>query len=278
MIFFVILAAIYGLRHPLRSDETHAQTSITLAGSTSVQPFAELLAEEYMSEQKNIIINVQGGGSSAGARAALSGVAEVGMLSRGLQGDENTLVPTIIAYDAIALIVHPSNLSDSLDITGIRSIFAGEITDWSEVGGKARKIHVVAREEGSGTRGAFDEIIMGETEVTPGAIVQDSNGAVREIIAGDPSAIGYLSLGVVDKRVKAVAIQGVLPSVSTVAENTYKLVRPMILATRESPGKEVRDFINFCLNEKAQGMLAQEGLVPVAQVTSGRLLTPGHDQ
>ena len=278
MIFFVILAAIYGLRHPLRSDETHAQTSITLAGSTSVQPFAELLAEEYMSERRNIIINVQGGGSSAGARAALSGVAEVGMLSRGLQGDENTLVPTIIAYDAIALIVHPSNLSDSLDITGIRSIFAGEITNWSEVGGKARKIHVVAREEGSGTRGAFDEIIMGETEVTPGAIVQDSNGAVREIIAGDPSAIGYLSLGVVDKRVKAVAIQGVLPSVSTVAENTYKLVRPMILATRESPGKEVRDFINFCLNEKAQGMLAQEGLVPVAQVTSGRLLTPGHDQ
>lgn len=231
-----------------------------------------------MSEQKNIIINVQGGGSSAGARAALSGVAEVGMLSRELQGDEKALIPTIIADDAIALIVHPLNLSDSLDITEIKSIFAGEITNWSEVGGKARKIHVVAREEGSGTRGAFDEIIMGATEVTPGAIVQDSNGAVREIIAGDPSAIGYLSLGVVDKRVKAVAIQGVLPSVSTVAENTYKLVRPMILATRENPGKEVRDFISFCLSEKAQGMLAQEGLVPVAQVGSGRLPTPGHNQ
>jgi len=151
----------------------------------------------------NVIINIQGGGSSAGARSVLSGVAEVGMLSRELQGDEKALIPTIIAYDAIALIVHPSNPSRNLDIDEIRSIFTGEITNWLEVGGKSRKIHAVAREEGSGTRGAFDEIIMGTAEVTPGAIVQDSNGAVREIVAGDPSAIGYLSLGLVDKRVKS---------------------------------------------------------------------------
>ncbi len=231
-----------------------------------------------MSEKKNIIINVQGGGSSAGARAVLSEVAEVGMLSRELQGDEKALIPTIIAYDAIAIIVHPLNPSCNLDITEIRSIFAGEITNWSEVGGNARKIHIVAREEGSGTRGAFDEIIMGETEVAPGAIVQDSNGAVREIIAGDPSAIGYLSLGLVDKRVKAMAISGVLPSVDTVTEKTYKLVRPMILATLENPGKETRDFISFCLSEKAREILAREGLVPVAPTAAGRSPKPDHDK
>ncbi len=278
VILVVILAVIHSLRTPPGRSETHAPASITLAGSTSVQPFAELLADEYMNEGRNIIINIQGGGSSAGARAALSGVAEIGMLSRNLQGDEKTLDPTIIAYDAIALIVHPSNPSLNLDIAWIRSIFAGEITSWSEVGGKDRKIHVVAREEGSGTRGAFDEIIMGATEVTPGAIVQDSNGAVREIIAGDPSAIGYLSLGLVDKRVKAIAISGVLPSIDTVAKNTYKLVRPMILATCESPRKEVSDFISFCLSEKAQEILAREGLVPVTPAASGKALKPSHDK
>jgi phosphate transport system substrate-binding protein len=269
IILFAILAAIHSLRAPARRDENHAPASITLAGSTSVQPFAEILADEYMNEVENIIINIQGGGSSAGARSALSGVAEVGMLSRELQGDEKTLVPTYIAYDAIALVVHTSNPSRNLDIAEVQGIFAGKTTDWSEVGGETRKIHVVTREEGSGTRGAFDQIIMGTVEVTPGAIVQDSNGAVREIVAGDPSAIGYLSLGLVDKRVKAIAVSGVLPSIATVADNTYKLVRPMILATREGPRKEVRDFISFCLSEKAQAMLAKEGLVPVTSVTPG---------
>ncbi len=277
VILFVILAAIHSLRTPVRSDRIQAPVSITLAGSTSVQPFAELLADEYMNEAGNVIINIQGGGSSAGARSVLSGVAEVGMLSRELQGDEKALIPTIIAYDAIALIVHPSNPSRNLDIDEIRSIFTGEITNWLEVGGKSRKIHAVAREEGSGTRGAFDEIIMGTAEVTPGAIVQDSNGAVREIVAGDPSAIGYLSLGLVDKRVKAIAVSGVPPGIDTVANQTYKLVRPMILATGEGPGKEVEDFISFCLSEKAQAMLAQEGLVPVTSVASGEPPEPGHD-
>ena len=269
VILFVILATIHSLRTPIRRDEIHTVTSMTLAGSTSVQPFAELLADEYMNEVGNIIINVQGGGSSAGARSALSGVAEVGMLSRGLQGDEKTLIPTIIAYDAIALVVHPSNPSGNLDIAEIQAIFAGKITNWSKVGGESRRIHAVAHEEGYGTRGAFDEIIMGTVEVTPGAIVQDSNGAVREIVAGDPSAIGYLSLGLVDKRVKAVAVSGALPSINTVANNTYKLVRPMILATREGPRKKVRDFISFCLGEKAQALLAQEGLVPVTSLAPG---------
>jgi phosphate transport system substrate-binding protein len=277
ILFIIILGGIHSLQAPLRRDETHAPASITLAGSTSVQPFAELLADEYMNDVGSVIINVQGGGSSAGARSALSGVAEVGMLSRKLQGDEKTLIPTIIAYDAIALVVHPSNPSGNLDIAKIQAIFAGKITDWSVLGGEARKIHAVTREEGSGTRGAFDEIIMGYVEVTPAAIVQDSNGSVREIVAGDPSAIGYLSLGLVDKRVKAIAVSGVLPSIDTVANGTYNLVRPMILATRENPRKEVRDFIDFCLSEKAQAMLAQEGLVPVTPVAREEQPGPGHD-
>jgi phosphate transport system substrate-binding protein len=277
--FSVILVFVYSynLRRPFATDKSLAPASITLAGSTSVQPFAELLADEYMNEGRSVIINVQGGGSSAGGRAVLSGVAEIGMLSRELQGDEKALIPTVIAYDAIAIIVHPSNPWDNLDVPEIRSIFSAETPNWPDIGGKPHKIHVVAREEGSGTRGAFDEIIMGDTEVTPGAIIQDSNGAVREIVAGDPFAIGYISLGLVDKRVKAIAISGTPPSINAVAERTYKLTRPMILAVQENPKKEVIDFLDFCLSEKAQEMLAQEGLVPVAPKTSKESPGPRED-
>lgn len=238
--------------------------SITLAGSTSVQPFAELLADEFMASHPDIVIDVQGGGSTAGARAALTGVADIAMLSRELSEEEKSLLPVVIARDAIAIVVHPSNPVGSLDVEQVRSIFAGEAADWSEVGGIPREIHVVTREEGSGTRGAFDEIIMGGTEVTAGALVQDSNGAVRETVAADPGAIGYLSLGLVDRRVRGIQISGVVPSIASVKNGTYPVVRPFLLATRRRPDATVEGFMDFALSGTGQRLLASEGLVPVA--------------
>ncbi|HHV62902.1 MAG TPA: phosphate ABC transporter substrate-binding protein [Firmicutes bacterium] len=268
MIFIIGLALAAlggcGLRRG-RPDVGGAHQSITLAGSTSVQPFAELLADEFMKSHPGIIVNVQGGGSSAGARAALTGVAQIGMLSRELEGEEKSLHRIVIARDAIAIVVHPSNPIDDLSVAQIRAIFAGEITNWSQVGGPHREIHVVSREEGSGTRGSFDEMIMGSAEVTPGAVVQDSNGAVRETVAGDPSAIGYLSLGLVDKRVKGVRISGVAPTVANVERGAYGIVRPFLFATRGRPGEAAQEFIDFALSRAGQRLLAAEGLVPVAR-------------
>lgn len=246
-----------------RGTQDSVHKSITLAGSTSVQPYAELLADEFTRSHPDFIVNVQGGGSSAGARAALTGVAQIGMLSRQLKDEEKSLQPIVIARDAIAVVVHPSNPVDDLTRGQVRAIFAGEVTNWSQVGGPDREIHVVSREEGSGTRGSFDEIIMESTEVTPGAIVQDSNGAVRETVAGDPAAIGYLSLGLVDKRVKGVCVSGVAPSISNVENGTYRIVRPFIFATQGRPGPHVQEFIGFALSPTGQGLLASEGLVPV---------------
>jgi len=249
---------------PFRPALDRAAQSITLAGSTSVQPFAELLAEEFMKDHPSIVANIQGGGSSAGARAALTGVAHIGMLSRELRDEEKALFSVVIAQDAIAIVVHPTNPADDLDVRKIQAIFSGEISNWAEVGGPKHPIHIVTREEGSGTRGAFDEIIMGNAEVTPGAIVQDSNGAVRETVAGDVSAIGYLSLGLVDRRIKSVQVSGVAPSIENVRNGTYRVVRPMLFATRGRPSGNVRLFIDFCLSETGQRQLASEGLVPVA--------------
>jgi phosphate transport system substrate-binding protein len=241
-----------------------ATRSLTVAGSTSVQPFAELLAEEFMTINPDVSVSVQGGGSSAGARAALTGVAQIGMLSRPLKEDERSLQAIVIARDAIAVIVHPSNPVNDLTIDQIRDIFAGRVTNWSRVGGMDHRIDVVSREEGSGTRGSFDEIVMGDSEVTPAAIVQDSNGAVRETVAGDPAAIGYISLGLLDGRVKGIRVSGVAPSVPNIENGTYRIVRPFIFAVRGALSPHAQEFMDFVLSPTGQGLLKAEGLVPAS--------------
>lgn len=236
--------------------------SVTIAGSTSVQPFAEMLAEEYAKTYPDRPpINVQGGGSSAGARAALSGTADIGMLSRYPAESESELASTLIAEDALALIVHPANPVTGLTKAQIRGIFSGSITNWSEVGGTPGAIHVVSREEGSGTRGAFDDLIMDGAEVMPRAIVQDSNGAVRETVAGDKMAIGYVSLGLVDDRVKAVKVDGVEASVQNVRRREYALVRPFLFVVKGDYVPNAKEFVDFVLGDEGRRILADEGLV-----------------
>lgn len=239
--------------------------TVTLAGSTSVQPFAELLAEVFMSRHPEISVNVQGGGSSAGIEAALTGAADIGMSSRHLQPAEEARVrPVLIARDAVAVVVHPSNPVAELTREQVRDIFAGRIRNWSQVGGPARPIHVILREEGSGTRASFEEMIMEDAEPDPRALVQDSNGAVRETVAHDPGAIGYISLGLVDERVKAVAIDGMTPSVQAVLEGRYRLVRPFLFVLRGEPRPPARLFLDFVLGPR-QAILQEEGLIPAAE-------------
>ncbi len=237
--------------------------SITLAGSTSVQPFAELLAEEYMAKGKPSI-NVQGGGSSAGIQAAETGAAQIGMSSRELKPDEKAALREFpIAHDAIAIIVNPSNHLDGLTSAQVRGVFSGVIRNWKDLGGPDKAITVISREEGSGTRGSFDEMIMKNAEVTPAALVQDSNGSVRETVAGDPFAIGYLSLGLVDQRVRAVKLDGVAATLATARSNQYPVVRPFLFLTQGEPSGTVKDFIDYVLGVEGQKVLYREGLVPV---------------
>ncbi len=237
---------------------------LTLAGSTSVQPFAELLAEEYMLRHpQSPPINVQGGGSTAGIQAAQTGAADIGMSSRELRDDETGLYAITIARDAIAVIVNPRNPVSDLTLEQIRAIFSGQLTNWKAVGGEDHPITLVTREEGSGTRGAFQKLVMGEEEIFGEAIVQDSNGAVRELVASDPHAIGYISLGIADERVKVIKVNGVEPSIESVERGEYLLVRPFLFVLKGEPQGLAKDFIDFVLSPEAQELLAQEGLVRV---------------
>jgi phosphate transport system substrate-binding protein len=236
---------------------------LSVAGSTSVQPFAEKLAEVYIHQHPKCRIDVQGGGSSAGIYAAEHGAADLGTSSRELLGQEKKLVEIPIAFDGIAIIVHPSNPLTDISIEQIRQLFLGAVTDWQALGLPPHAIDLITREEGSGTREAFEHLVMEKHEITPTALVQDSNGSVREIVAGDPHAIGYISAGLVDRRVKALAINGVLPSTANIKNHTYQLVRRFLLVSRISPLGQCKDFTDFVLGPQGQKILENEGLVGV---------------
>lgn len=237
------------------------KAGIILAGSTSVQPFAEVLAEEYMMLHTDVTIDVQGGGSAAGIMAARSDTADIGMSSRALKADETELWWVEIAKDGLAIIVHPDNPVRNLTLNQVRDIYADAITDWSLVGGSKSDIHVFTREEGSGTRSAFESLLMGDVGITPRAMVQDSNGAVRQLVADDPAAIGFISLGLVDARVKSLTLEGVAATQENVINGTYGLTRPFLFVARSEPTGQARQFIDFTLSPDGKKRLDAEGLV-----------------
>jgi phosphate transport system substrate-binding protein len=240
-----------------------ATRPLCVAGSTSVQPFAEKLAEIYMHRHPGARIDVQGGGSSAGIYAATHGAADLGASSRELLGPEKKLIQIPIAYDGIAVIVHPSNPLTNITLAQIRQIFDGAVNNWSALGLPSHAIDLITREEGSGTREAFEHLVMGKQEITPAALVQDSNGSVREIVAGDPYSLGYISAGLVDHRVKALAIDGVLPTRENIETHAYKLVRRFLLVARAEPAGPCKAFVGFVLGPNGQKILENEGLVGV---------------
>lgn len=239
-----------------------SETEIIVAGSTSVQPFADRWAEAFLNSRPGCFVNVQGGGSSAGIQAAVTGAADIGTSSRELKPDERTLNEIVVARDGLAVIVHPANGVRGLSLSEVRLVFSGEIPSWKYLGGDDRPITVVTREEGSGTRGAFQELVMGKVRIAKRAIVEDSNGTVREIVAGDPHAIGYISLGLVDDRVRALPLDGVLPGEAAIRDGRYKLIRPFLFVTRGAPTGMCRDFIEFVLSPEGQDLVRKEGLLP----------------
>ena len=205
--------------------------SVVVAGSTSVQPYAEVLAEEYTALHPDKTINVQGGGSSAGITAVESNTANIGMSSRALKESEMHLWSLEIAKDGLAIIVNPGNVVSDLSIEQLRGIYSDNIQNWSQLGGKNAKIHIITREEGSGTRSAFEELVMGGRRITPRAIVQASNGSVRQLVADDPNSIGFISLGLVDigeKPVKAIRINGIEALRENIVNGSYSLFRSFL--------------------------------------------------
>jgi phosphate transport system substrate-binding protein len=235
---------------------------VTLAGSTAFQPFAEKLAEQYMSTRAEADITVQGGGSAVGVQSALSGAAQIGMADLvTLPPEAKDLVAVAVARDGIALVINPKNPVTDLSTDRIRDVFNGKITSWKDLGGEDHAITVVSREAGSGTRSSFEDIVTG-IRLTPNAIVQDSNGTIRETVANDAYAIGYLSHGLLNDRIKSVTVDGNPCTTDVIMAGKYALVRPIYLLTKGAPAGAAKGFIDYVLSPEGQGLIRQDGLIP----------------
>ncbi len=239
--------------------------NIQLAGSTSVQPLAEELARVYMEKNPQVKIDVQGGGSSAGVKAAVEGVANIGMASRELKEDEKTsgLVPTVIAKDGIAVVVNTNNSVSDLTLDQIKKIFTGEIKNWSDLGGANASIVVINREEGPGTRDAFQELVLGkEAKYTDSAAIQNSTGAVRTAVSSDQNAVGFISMGSLNDTVKAVKVDGTEATEDNVLSGSYKVSRPFNFLTKGEAKDATKDFIDWVLSKEGQQVVGEE-FVPI---------------
>lgn len=246
--------------------------AVSVIGSTSVQPFAEMLAQEFNAKQSEVRVEVQGGGSTVGLRAIAEGIADVGMSSRDLKANEK-FNKIVIARDGIAVVVHASNPVRNLSRADLRAIFSGQKTNWNQVAdGDDRPIRLITREEGSGTREAFSGMVMAPVDPKTGhkgeplriserALTQESNGAVRELLRGDRCAIGYMSLGLVGLELKKVDVDGVTPTHEATENGTYALSRPFLFVFQGEPSVRAMKFVDFMLSDHAQDILQKAGLI-----------------
>ncbi|MGL6173347.1 MAG: phosphate ABC transporter substrate-binding protein [Cellulosilyticaceae bacterium] len=252
---------------------TDAKTGkIQAVGSTTVAVPMEELAAKYKEQKTDVVIEVQGVGSSAGVKAAHEKTADIGMVSREVKDSEKEygLTETVIAYDGIAVVVNPANGVADLTAEQVKGIFEGTITNWSEIGGADEAIIIVTREDGSGTRSAFEEILGLQKDldgkkissIAQTALVAEGNGTIKATVASKPGAIGYVSLGYIDETVSAIQVDGVTPTPETVKSGEYSVSRPLLILTQPEAPAHVKEYVDFILSDAGQEVVSEK-YIPV---------------
>jgi phosphate transport system substrate-binding protein len=247
--------------------------NVKVSGSTTVLPLAQEAAAGFMDANSDANVDVQGGGSSVGITQVKEGVVNIGTSSRDLKPEENSdnsLVPTKIALDVIAMAVNPNVTVDNLTRQQASDIFTGRITNWKDVGGADASIIVVVRDKASGTREMFDQKVLGTTSDKPvepvaSAIECNANGIMRETVASKPNSIGYLSLGYVNNKLKAVNLDGVVPSLANALNKSYSLSRFLYMVTKGEPGGTVKGYIDYVLSDQFQNDVVATEYIPIKQ-------------
>ncbi len=249
------------------STSGNAATTISISGSTSVGPLVEKLAEDYKGKNGNAKVEVNQIGSSAGITNAINGVSEFGMSSRDLKEEEKkqNLDETIIAHDGIAVITHINNKVKDLTMDQVKDIFTGKIKNWREVGGNDMEIVVVSREDGSGSRDAFQEIVGYESgDLIRESIIASGNGNIKTTVAGNKHAIGFVSFEYLDDSIQDVKINGVSATQENVLNGTYSLSRPFIMVHKEAAMTEAgKNFLEYILGDEGQKIVSGAGAIPV---------------
>lgn len=240
---------------------------IAISGSTSVGPLIEKIAENYEKENAGVSIEINQVGSSAGIKDATNKVSELGMSSRELKEEEKKEVNgTVIAYDGIAIITNKNNPIKNLTIEQIKDIYTGKITNWSEIeGGNDKEIVVAAREDGSGTRDAFQELIgFTSEELIENALISNGNGGLKVMVERNENAIAFVSFEYLDDLVNIVNVEGIEPKADSVRSGEYKISRPFLLVTREDNLSENgQKLIDYILSDEGQKIVVDNKLIPV---------------
>ncbi|MGL4830519.1 MAG: phosphate ABC transporter substrate-binding protein [Vibrio sp.] len=247
-------------------------SEITVSGSTSVARIMDVLAEEYNKTHPKTYVAVQGVGSTAGITLLKKGVADIAMSSRYLteSEEEDNLNSLILAFDGIAAVVNQTNPVHNLTREQLYGIYRGQITNWKQVGGNDQKIAVVTREASSGTRYSF-ESLLGLTKVikdrqisdiSPSVLVVNSNSMMKTLVNHNTQAIGFISIGSVDKSVKALQFEKTEPTADNIAKHTYQLSRPfLVLHYSDKADEPTKQFITFLQSERAKTLIIEYGYI-----------------
>lgn len=241
------------------------EKSVSTDGSTSMSKVINALGEAFMENNSGVNFTYNATGSGTGITAVKDGTCDIGLSSRYLKDSEKAegLQETILAIDGIAIIVHPENAVADLTVEQISAVFKGEITNWSEVGGSNGEIVLIGREESSGTRDGF-ESITGTEDACQYRQELTSNGAVLTAVAENPNAIGYVSLSSVKDSVKAISVNGVVPSEATITDGSYAIQRPFVLVTKEGVelSETAQAFFDYVTSPAASQIIRAAGVVP----------------
>lgn len=248
------------------SDTPAASVSGTVStdGSTSMEKVIGALSESYMAANKDVTVNYNPTGSGAGITAVQEGTCDIGLSSRALKDEEKAagLKETVLAYDGIAIIVHPDNPVSDLSIEQIAKLYTGEITNWKDVGGSDAEVVLIGREAASGTRDGF-ESITGTKDKCQYRQELTSTGDVITAVSQNPDAIGYASLAAIKDSVKALSVDGVTPSETTVKDGSYQVQRPFVLVTVEGKALSAaaQSFFDYTTSADAADIIAKAGAV-----------------
>ena len=241
--------------------------SISMVGSTSMEKLANALSEAFMEKYPDVTVTAEFVGSGAGIEAVTNGTADIGNSSRSLKDEEKAagVVENVVAIDGIAVCVDPANEVADLTKEQLTNIYNGTITNWKEVGGADEPIIVIGREAGSGTRGAFEELVDLK-DACKYANELDSTGAVIAKVASTPGAIGYASLDALDDSVKALSLEGVEATAENIKAGNYFLSRPFVMATKGEISEQnnlVQAWFDYVMGDEGQQIASEVGLITV---------------
>lgn len=265
VLIVVVIAASVILLQKNTTQPSSTTRSIKIKGSTTVLPIAQAAAEAWMDSHPDDKITVEGGGSGVGIASLIDGTCDIANSSRTLKDEEKQagLIEHQIALDAVCIIVNSQNSVEELTLEQLKAIFKGEITNWSEVGGPNLEIAVYTRESTSGTYETFETKVMKPENITLQALTKTSNGEMAQAISGNPNGIGYIGIGYLATAsgIKALKINGVEPTVTTVQNGSYPIFRYLYMITKGQPEGLSKDFIEFIRSTDGQKIVEEHGFV-----------------